>query len=124
MRIAQHKIKWLTRLMLVAALFTQGVLVAHACVAPAVRTVQMMSNAGAMLCHEPENSNVYACLMHCSQPDQVNLDQQTVAAISVNENMLRVAMKPVPQDVLIAARTLVPLNCGPPLAIRFCSFLI
>lgn len=124
MKIAQRKIKWLSRLMLVAALFTQGILAAHACVMSADRAAQVMSGAGAMPCYETEVTNANACLMHCTQSDQVNLDQQTVAAVAVNENMLRVAMLPVQRDILKLTPMPLPLNSGPPLAIRFCSFLI
>lgn len=110
--------------MLVAAIFTQGILVAHACVTPANSAVHALTVAEAMPCHEIEVSNANACLMHCTQSDQVNLDQQTVAAISVSENMLRVAMPPGQQILLSPAHTPLPLNSGPPLSIRFCSFLI
>lgn len=110
--------------MLVAALFTQGILVAHACVASADKAVQVMSSAGAMPCHDAEVTNANACLMHCTQYDQVNLDQKTVAAVAVSDNMLRVAMLPVQQNILKFTQKPLPLNSGPPLAIRFCSFLI
>jgi hypothetical protein len=77
-----------------------------------------------MPCHETETTNANACLMHCTQSDQVNLDQQTVAAIATNENMLRVALAAVQQGVMTLDQAPLRLNTGPPLSIRFCSFLI
>lgn len=112
--------------MLLAALFAQGVLAAHACVADAgsVQTLAMQSDAESMPCHEAERTISNACLMHCTQSDQVNIDHHTMVAAPVDVPVLHVAM-PQPQHLaLTLAYAPLPLNTGPPLPIRFCSFLI
>lgn len=113
--------------MLLVVLCVQGILAAHACVAPdasAAGAVAMKPVVEAMPCHESATLNANECLMHCTQSDQVNLDLHMLEAASVDGSVLHV---PMPQ-----ARHLVPkygyapvvLNTGPPLSIRFCSFLI
>jgi len=113
--------------MLVAALFAQGILAAHACVAPtasAVQALAMESVSEAMPCHEAKKINANECLMHCTQADQVNLDQQHIVSVAVNEVVLHVALPPVQHKVLTSEYSPLALNTGPPLSIRFCSFLI
>jgi hypothetical protein len=127
MKIARRKIKWLTRLMLVAALFTQGILAAHACVASAssaVHTVSVQSGDAAMPCHEAEQHNANACVMHCTQADQVNLEQQHIAAISFDEAVLQIALPQMQHKVVTVYPATFALNSGPPLSILFCTFLI
>ena len=127
MKFMQRKNKWLPRLMLLVALCTQGILAAHACVAPSASAAQSLSMdavVAAMPCHEAEKSNANACLMHCTQSDQLNLDQHTVEAVSVDEVVLSVAMPRVQQLALTANHSPLVLNSGPPLSIRYCSFLI
>jgi len=116
-------------MMLAAVLFAQGTLAAHACVAPdasAVRALVTDNVVEVMPCHEAdkakENSN--ACLMHCTQSDQVNLDQQAVAAVHIGDVVLHVALPAVQHKMQAAQYSLMPLNTGPPLSIRYCSFLI
>jgi len=127
MKFSQRKIRFLTRLMLVAGLFAQGTLAAHACVMTAdsatkVHTLETVAEA--MPCHEAEKTNANACLMHCTQDSQVNLDQQTIAALPVIETVFLVAMSYIQQNAVTVASTPAPLNTGPPLSVRFCSFLI
>ena len=113
--------------MLVAALFSQGILAAHACVAPTASAVQALSMepvSETMPCHESKKINANECLMHCTQGDQVNLDQQPVASVAVNEVVLHVALPPVQHKILTSVHSPLALNTGPPLSIRFCSFLI
>jgi hypothetical protein len=127
MKIAQRKIKWLTRLMLVAALFTQGILAAHACVSSAssaVQAVSAQSGDAAMPCHEAEQHNANACVMHCTQADQVTLEQQHIAAISFDDAVLQIALPQMQHRVATANPAALAPNSGPPLAILFCSFLI
>ena len=127
MKFMQRKNKWLPRLMLLVALCTQGILAAHACVAPGASAAQSLSMdavVAAMPCHEAEKSNANACLMHCTQSDEIYLDQHTVAAVSVDEVVLPVAMPQVRQLVPAANHASLVLNTGPPLSIRYCSFLI
>ena len=99
MKFKQGKIKLLARIALAVALFAQGVLAAQACVVPEASASQAFSlaaNAEAMPCHEVEKMNANACLIHCSQADQVNLDQHNIPALSVDDIILTVAM-PQPQ---------------------------
>lgn len=127
MNFTQRKSKWLPRLMLVAALFAQGTLAAHACVTPgasAVLALSMDTVVDTMPCHEAAKPNTNECLMHCTQSDQVNLDQHAMSAVSVEELVLLFALPQVQYLVLTANHSPLLLNTGPPLSIRFCSFLI
>jgi len=113
--------------MLVAVLVAQGILAAHACVTPAASAVQALLAEPVveiMPCHQPEQANANACLMHCTQADQVNLDQQHMAAVAIDDVILHVVMPQMQYHVLAPAYIPLALNTGPPLAIRFCSFLI
>ena len=113
--------------MLLVAFFAQGILAAHACVAPdasAVQTFAMPADVGAMSCHEAEAIISNECLMHCTQSDQVNLDHHTMAAAPAGVVILHIAMPQLQRQALTLAHTPLPLNTGPPLPIRFCSFLI
>jgi len=115
------------RLLLGLALFVQGSLAAYACVVPVASAVNVLSTQSveaAIPCHQAEKHNANLCLIHCTQSDQVNLDQHTIAAEAVNEVVLHVAMPQLSYDVFAPAHSPWVLNTGPPLAIRFCSFLI
>ncbi len=125
--MSQRKTMWLTRLMLVAVLFAQGILAAHACVAPtasAAQALSMESVSEAMPCHETKKINANECLMHCTQADQVNLDQQHIVSVAVNEAVSFVAIPLVQHKITTLEYSPLALNTGPPLSIRFCSFLI
>lgn len=113
--------------MLVAGLFVQGILAAHACVMSADDAVMVHaaeSADGAMPCHESEKSNANACLMHCEQDNQLNVEQQTIAALPMIQAVLQIAMPQIHHKAVTPANSSVALNTGPPLSIRFCSFLI
>jgi hypothetical protein len=127
MKFSQRKIRFLTRLMLVAGLFVQGILAAHACVMSADVAVNVHAHetvVETMPCHEAASTNANACLMHCTQDNQVNLEQQTIAALPVTETVLQVTMPQIHHKAVTLANSPVTLNTGPPLSIRFCSFLI
>ena len=127
MKLAKRKIKWLTRLVLVTMLFAQGILAAHACVThevSAVKALNMQMGSDVAPCHQAEKTSANECLMHCVQSEQINLDQQQVAAPIINTVVLRIAV-PAPQRIMLTALpTPVAFNNGPPLTIRYCSFLI
>ena len=136
MKLAHNKIRWLSRLMLGLVLFTQGVVTAYACVTPAAGPAHAFAaeqdapimNALAMdasampACHQQNNAN--ACLAHCTQADQASSSQAaplTVPAATISHVVIipvvqRSYQTPYPEYVA--------LDSGPPLAIRFCSFLI
>lgn len=127
MNFSQRKIRFLARLLLAAGLFAQGTLAAHACVTPVDSTAMVhaaVSVAESMPCHEVEKPNANACLMHCTQASQVSLDHQAMVAPPMTEAVLQVAMPQLQHTFTIAAHTPELLNTGPPLSIRYCSFLI
>jgi len=127
MKFTQRKIKWLTRLVLIAGLFTQGIVAAQACVSPvasAAYALSAQSVDATMPCHQAEKHNVNACLIHCTQTAQVNLDPHTTAAEAVREVVLLVAMPQVSHELIALLHPPLVLNTGPSLSIRFCSFLI
>jgi hypothetical protein len=127
MKFTQRNNKWLSRLMLVMALFAQETLAAHVCGQAESSVKQSYSTSMAVTnnhCHEAKDSNVNACLMHCTQSEQLNLDQASVFAVPVADVVLRVALSTVQQQALPPNAIPMVLSVGPPLAIRFCSFLI
>lgn len=128
MNMTQRRSRGISRLMLVVVLFAQGILAAHACVAPDDYAVQAFAVAAseveAMPCHTAKKIITNECLMHCTQSDQVNLDHHTMLAAPIADAVLSVATPPLLHKSLTSAHAPVVLNTGPPLSIRFCSFLI
>lgn len=113
--------------MLALVLFAQGTLAAHACVNDSEAMLQVQHAAVAadmMPCHEVEISNKNACQMHCTQSGQLNLDQQNPLALAVSEVVLHIELPTVQHQHQTIASSSVSLNTGPPLPIRFCSFLL
>ena len=128
MKLTQHKIKWLARLMLGLVLFAQGIVAANACVAPNAGPAQAYTIAQdadeAMPCHDEEIPNANACLAHCDQADQISVDQHnaTVAApVSVATWLVPFAQMQLERPAI--APEYVALDTGPPIPVRFCSFL-
>jgi hypothetical protein len=126
MKFTQRNNKWLSRLMLVLALFAQETLAAHVCgkAEASAKQLTSLTEATPNHCQEANKSNANACLMHCTQSEQLNLDQASVYAVPVAEQVLSVETLPVQQQALTHNAILMALNVGPPLVIRFCSFLI
>ena len=125
MNFSQRKIRFLTRLMLVAGLFVQGTLAAHACVTHEVNAVQALSmQAGSESCRHAEKVSTNECLMHCTQSEQISLDQQHIVAPIFNTVVLHVAELQPQSNVLSMAHAPLASNNGLPLTIRFCSFLL
>lgn len=128
MRLTQHKIKWLARLMLGLVLFAQGVVAANACVAPAAGPVQAyftaQQDSEAIPCHEEEVSNANACLSHCTQSDQISGDQHGAPLAAPVSVVAWASTQPQEQHIrsAISSEHLV-LDTGPPIPIRFCSLL-
>lgn len=127
MKLAQRKIKWLARLMLGLVLFAQGIVAANACITPDASPVQAYAvehDGAAMPCHEEEISNANTCLNHCTQPDQISVDQHSLPLAAPVSVMAWVSILPQQQPIRSSLVTeQVALNTGPPLSIRFCSFL-
>lgn len=127
MEMTQRKIKHWARLMLVLVLFAQGTLAAHACVNDSEVMLQVQHAAVAadmMPCHELDVSNKNACQMHCTQSGQLNLDQQNPLAVAVSEVILHIESPAIQYHHQTISSSTVSLNTGPPLSIRFCTFLL
>src|ERR1017187_6216943 len=120
MKLAQRKIKWLTRLMLVLMLCAQGIVAANACIAPAAGPEQAYNMAQhddeSMPCHDDATPNTNACLSHCTQSDQVNVDQHSVPLAAPVSVIAWVSTQPPTQHVhqTIFTEHLV-LDTGPPI---------
>ncbi len=111
--------------MLGLALFAQGVVAANACdVLRGNATQAFAVEVEEMPCHDAVSSNANACLAHCTQGDQVSVDQSSPVFVASNVVTLlvdapaRVAVSPSYVTAQVA------LNTGPPVSIRFCSFQI
>ena len=127
MKLSHRKIRLLTRLLLLAGMFVQGTLAAHACVTSsetAAMIYELETGTGAKPCHDAEKTNANACLIHCTQAGQVNLDHQAIAVLPVTEVVLQVEMPQIQQGFVTAAFTSNTSNTGPPRTIRFCTFQI
>lgn len=127
MRLAQRKIKWLARLMLGLVLFAQGVVAANACVVPGASPAQAYVAAAddeSMPCHEEEAPNANACLTHCTQSDQISADQHE-APIAAPVSVIAWASNLPPTQIIhvFTSPGHLVLDTGPPIPIRFCSFL-
>ncbi len=127
MKLAQAKIRWLARLMLGLVLFAQGIVAANACMTPGAGPAQAFAvvevdETGP--CHDEEVSNSNACLAHCTQADQVGSDQHLLQLALPASVIGWVSTQPQIKDAgQIALSSLVVLDTGPPLPIRFCSLL-
>lgn len=128
MQTAHRKNRYLTRLILVIMLFTQGILAAHACVEPNAGAVLSLSSQqtsdAIMPCHVAAKVSVNECLMHCTQADQVNHDPHVMTVVPASEMTILVVSPPLKYTLAPSVYTPLVLNTGPPLAIRFCSYLI
>jgi hypothetical protein len=126
MKLAQRKIKWLARLMLVLLLFAQGIVAVNACVASSPTQAFSMAEQGdeAMPCHDEEIPNTNACLSHCTQPDQISVDQHHMPLTAPVSVIAWASIQPQAQHIppVIYSEHLA-LDTGPPIPIRFCSFL-
>jgi len=95
MNLTQRKIKHWAQLMLAVVLFAQGTLAAHACVSAPDTLLQRIAAEAVvevMPCHQVEDNNLNACQMHCTQSEQLNLDQQNPVAVAVSEVVLQIEL--------------------------------
>lgn len=114
--------------MLGLVLFAQGVVAANACDVVRGNVTQAFAAAEAdqppMHCHEEQVPNANACFVHCTQGDQMNVDQVVPVFVAPGVVTLVVDV-PVPSgDIPVYRASQVALNTGPPVSIRFCSFQI
>lgn len=127
MKLAQRNIRWLARLMLGLAFCAQGIVAAHACVAPGAGPAQayvVAHDDAAMPCHEEPAPGANACLTHCTQSDQISVDQHN-AALAAPVSVIAWTITPPPEQSVRPSVVFeqLALNTGPPIPIRFCSFL-
>ena len=129
MRFTLSRLRFLAHAMLGLVLFTQCVVVAQAC--DTLRGTAMQALAGsdnskqAMPCHKANASSTHACLAHCSRSDLVRADQHSVPLVVPTGAVSWTASRPQAQYMhpSVVPAT-VALNTGPPLSIRYCSFLL
>jgi hypothetical protein len=128
MKLPLHTTRWIARFMLGLLLFAQGVVAANACNAADGNVTQAFAvsqaDEPAMHCHEEDVPNANACFVHCTQGDQVSVDQ--VAPVFVAPGVVTLVVDvPAPASAASTYFTSrVALNTGPPVSIRFCSFQI
>jgi hypothetical protein len=90
-----------------------------------VVAMDMSQQEESMPCHEEQAPSSKGCVTHCSQADQISLDHAAAIAAPVSAASWVVATTAPVQHVQQAITSQhVALNTGPPLPIRFCSFLI
>ena len=128
-----HK-RILARAMLGLVLFAQGIVATHACVMATAIPEQVLASAVVVdasqnekhqSCHEHEAGNKNACLVHCSQANQINADQVTPLLMMPSTAVLVLDIPAIDSLILPGCKaTQVLFNSGPPLSIRFCTFLI
>lgn len=128
MKLPQHTTRWIARFMLGLLLFAQGVVAANACNAADGNVTQAFAvsqaDETAMHCHEDEVPNANACFVHCTQGDQVNVDQHVPVFVAPSVVTLVVDVPASVSAISTSSIARVALNTGPPVSIRFCSFQI
>ena len=134
MRFSNAKFRNLARATLALVLFAQCVVAAQACVSRTTSPVQAYApvmNETAMQdgehtpCHEEPSANKNACLVHCTQADQISADQAALVFMPASEAVLVLDIPGVQITFLSRPRIAqVAFNSGPPIPIRFCTFLI
>lgn len=141
MRANRYKLKWLSRLMLGMMLFMQGVVTAYACPTPAAGAAQaftlrafaeqsLASSQAAQTpsppCHQKNtfSDNANACLEHCTQFDHVSGAQVLPLILPAALASTLVLIDDVERTQPMLYPEYIQLSSGPPLSIRFCSFLI
>lgn len=132
MRLSRHTLNWLARLMLGLLLFAQGVVAANACVTQtsATHAYTMIGQADELAvtgsCHESQAlANANACLAQNTQADQASADYVVPQFALPTLTVLRVpntTESAIAHSCAVLAQ-LAPPDTGPPLPVRYCSFL-
>lgn len=114
--------------MLGVVLFAQGVVAANACDVLRGNVAQAFTakaeEMAEMHCHQAATSNANACFVHCTQGDQVSVDQ--VVPIFVAPSIVTLVIE-VPVMLAITSSyfaSQVVFDSGPPASIRFCSLQV
>lgn len=135
MLMTSAQLRRIARPLLGLLLFAQGVVAAQSCVAREASPIQAFASAPAMAgmamddeqmpCHEQADDNKNACFVHCTQADQVNTAQAAMPFIAASTPVLVLDTPAAPAIIRPAPQLeLAAINSGPPISIRFCSFLI
>ncbi len=126
MNLTRNTNRFLARLLVGLMVFAQGA-VSHAYAAPLGEAAAVVAPAqdvmSAMSCHEEQAPSLSGCLTHCSQADQAYADHQVFPAAPVSTAYWQVAAHSGQHVSPAVIRRQAPLDTGPPLTIRFCSFL-
>lgn len=131
MNLTRYTNRFLARLLVGVVVFAQGMMAADVYAIPSasVRTAAVVMPAqetmSAMPCHEDKVKapSVGGCLTHCSQADQVNADHQVPFAAPIGTASWNVAAPAAERVSRAVIRLREVADTGPPLPIRFCSFL-
>ena len=140
--ITQRSNKLLIRLTFAAVLFAQGVIAAHACMLPVMSSVQVFAkqlgsskqpcnplvkpalDQNPMVQQPAAQTHGNACLASCAQADQINSDNKSFTVVAIGRaNFLSQTISVQSYSAIFFPNYQV-LNTGPPVAIRFCTFLI
>ncbi len=119
MKPTRHTSRFTARLMMALVLFAQGFMATSGYAAPEAKPV-----GHSMTCHEKQEPATSTCLTHCSQADQISLDHAAAHAVPAGVASWQVTLPQVQHFSLRIARQQAAPDTGPPIPIRFCSFLI
>ncbi len=122
MKPTLHTRRWTGRLMMALVLFAQGVVSANSYAAPAAPAAAPAHHA--MACHEKQLPSSSTCLSHCAQADQISIDQVAAPAAPAAVASWKISLPALPRLTPAVRQQQVALDTGPPIPIRFCSFLI
>jgi hypothetical protein len=122
MKPTRHTSRFTARLMMALVLFAQGFMATSGYAAPEAKPVGHQHHL--MTCHEKQEPATSTCLTHCSQADQISLDHAAAHAVPAGVASWQVTMPPVQRFSLRIALQQAAPDTGPPIPIRFCSFLI
>jgi hypothetical protein len=128
MKFSSHTTRLIARLMLGLVLFAQGVVAANACdvvsgnISHAFATEE--TSAPEMHCHDEAATNANACFVHCTQGDQVNVDQISPVFVASSIVTLLVDVHAPVAVTPSYFTSRIALNSGPPVSIRFCTYQI
>lgn len=136
MSMTAAQMRRIARPLLGLLLFAQGVVAAQTCVAREASPIQAFAAAPAMAamamdddeqmpCHEQAGDNKNACFVHCTQADQVSTAQAAMPFVAASTPVLVLDTPAVPAIIRPPQQLArVATDSGPPISIRFCSFLI
>lgn len=114
--------------MLGLVLFAQGVVAANACDVVRGNISQAFASQEAeameMHCHDEAAANTNACFVHCTQGDQVSVDQISPVFVVSSSATLLVPVPAAQAATPTYLTSRVALNTGPPVSIRFCTYQI